>query len=295
MADANPTLRQRQLANRLRELRKQSGLNLAEVAEQILLSPAQVSRIENAKRIASPRDVRALCKLYGVPEAELLKLAKESRKREWWLDHDDPDFRQMIGLESEASEIIEYETTTIPGLLQTEGYARAIFKGYLPRIDPEVLESRTQGRMKRQELLYRQHPPIYWVLLDESVLHRHVGGLQVMADQLEQLTSLAELPQVNVLVIPFTVGAHMGFDTAFRMLRFPQDADISDTLFTEDSMGGETHEDYGPSRARIERYREIIDHLRAAAANPTQSIEMIRAKAMEFAQQYNESQAPTSQ
>lgn len=284
VADTNPTLRQLQLANRLRDLRQESGLSVAEVAEQVLLSPAQVSRIENAKRTASPRDVRALCKLYGVPEEDLLELAKEARQPVWWQNYDDRDFRQMIGLESVASEITEYETTTIPGLLQTEAYARAILKGYLPGIDAEVLEQRIQARVKRQELLRRIHPPKYWVLLDESALHRHVGGRRAMQEQLESLGELAERPNINILVLPFTVGAHMGFDMAFRMLEFPETVKIFDTLFVEDALGHAYTQDYGAGKVRVARYREIIDHLRATAANPADSRAIILRMAERFGQ-----------
>ncbi|GAA3121126.1 helix-turn-helix domain-containing protein [Streptosporangium carneum] len=270
MAGTNPTLRRRQLASRLRELREQAGKSIRDAAEQLECSPAKISRIETAQRGALPRDVRDLCLFYGVTDQAqidaLMTLAREAKQQVWWQETEDVDFRPFLGLEIDATSISEYETTTVPGLLQTEDYARAIIKGYLPRMNTDVLEERVAYRMRRQERLHGPLPPNYWVLLDESVLHRHVGGTAVMRKQMEHLATVSELPHVTVQVIPFTVGAHMGFDSAFVLLEF-SDQTIGDTVYLDTLMGSF----YLEKAKELERFRETLNHLRAVALSPQES------------------------
>jgi transcriptional regulator with XRE-family HTH domain len=274
---ANPTLRQRQ-----RELRHEAGMSIADVAEHLLCSPAKISRIETSQRRASLRDVRDLCNLYGVSnQTELMALAKDARQQGWWQETEDVDFRPLLGLESEAIAISEYETTTIPGLLQTEEYARAVIRGFLPRIDADVLEERVEIRMKRQGILQKARPPRYWVLLDESALHRHVGGARVMAQQLAQLRELAELPHVTIQVVPFTVGAHMGFDSAFMILEFDEAAGVPDTVYM-DTLAGQIFQE---KPQQVDQFREVLNHLRADALGPQDSAHRIFVQCEYFSQE----------
>lgn len=276
----NPTIRQRQLARRLRDLRQEAGLHISDVAERLLCSQAKISRLETGQRRASLRDVRDLCALYGVADpTELMALAREARQPGWWQEAEDVDFRQLPGLESEAVAIHEYETTTIPGLLQTDEYARAVIKGFLPRISDEALDERVLNRMKRQQLLDKSGPPRYWVLLDESALHRHVGGVEVMARQLRRVAEASERPNVTIQVVPYTVGAHMGFDSAFMLLTFAEEAGIADTVYM-DTLAGQF---YYEKPAQLERPREVLDHLRAVALSPRDSARRIREQADVFA------------
>ncbi|MGW0804943.1 helix-turn-helix domain-containing protein [Nonomuraea sp. NPDC002799] len=271
MTIPNPTLRQRQLAIRLRELRHEAGLSIAEVAEHLLCSPAKISRLETAQRRVSLRDVRDLCRLYGVADpAELMTIAKDARQKEWWQDYDEPTFRPMIGLETDAVAITEIEITTIPGLLQTEDYARAVIRGWTPGIAADILDDRVQARIKRQGLLHRNNPPRYRVLLDESALHRRVGGSQTMREQLLRLAEAADLPHVVIQVIPFTAGAHMGFDSMFRLLEFERNSGIADTVFVEHQMGL-----FYLEGDKVERFREAISHLTAEALSPQESTRKI--------------------
>ncbi|MFI6501126.1 helix-turn-helix domain-containing protein [Nonomuraea typhae] len=279
---ASPTLRQRQLAMRLRELRHESGLSIAEVAKQLLCSPAKISRIETTQRPASLRDVRDLCGLYGVADpSELMELAREARKPGWWQESENRLLRALIGLETEAIKISQYDTTTIPGLVQTEEYARAVIRGYLPRIDPEVLDHRVATRMRRQQLLSKANPPRYWILLDESALHRHIGGARVMAGQLGRLLETAEQPHVTIQVIPYTVGAHMGLDTAFVLLEFDADTGVKDTVYMELPQG----QFYEERTGYIQRFIEILDQLRATALSPHESTNWISSHKARFEQQ----------
>lgn len=274
MTTTTSTLRQRQLGKRLRELRKTSGLSIAEVADQLLCSQAKISRMETASRSASPRDVRDLCAIYGLTDqdevSKLMALASASRHDEWWSEYDDVEFRPLIGLEQEAVGITEYETTTIPGLIQTEEYARAVIRGFLPLIDADVLEDRVQARVKRQELLERSDPPRYWVLLDESVLHREVGGREVMHEQLKRLAEVADKPHVTIQVIPFSVGAHMGFDNAFMYLQFDKLSGVPDTVFVEHLLG-HFFLDADKHSKKVERFDETRKQLVAVAISPDES------------------------
>lgn len=287
MTTTNSTLRQRQLGKRLRELRQTSGLSIAEVAGRLLCSQAKISRMETANRSASPRDVRDLCAIYGLTNQDevhkLMALASGARHDEWWQAYDDVGFRPLIGLEQEAAAITEYETTTIPGLIQTEGYARAVIRGFLPLIDAEVLEDRVQARVKRQELLQRPDPPRYWVLLDESVLHREVGGREVMHEQLIQLAEVADKPHVTVQVIPFSVGAHMGFDHAFMYLQFDKLSGVPDTVFVENLLG-HFFLDADEHGTKMERFDETRKQLVAVAMSPDESKKRIMALSKRMAE-----------
>lgn len=276
----SPTLRQRQLAKKLRDLRNEAGLSIAEVAAELLCSPAKISRIETSQRRAALRDVRDLCRLYGVADpGELMDLARDAQKQAWWQETEDVDFRPLIGLELEASAITEYETTTIPGLLQTHDYAEAVIRGYLPQIEPEVLEERVQIRMKRQEVLGRDKPPVrYWVLLDESALHRHIGGRRVMAGQLAHLADLAARSNITILVVPYTAGAHMGLDSAFMLLEFDESSGQSDIVYM-DTLAGQI---FLEKPKQLERFREILHQLRAVALSPDESQALIRAQSEKF-------------
>ncbi|MDA0635816.1 helix-turn-helix transcriptional regulator [Nonomuraea sp. MCN248] len=276
----SPTLRQRQLARRLRDLRQEAGLSIAQVAEHLLCSPAKISRIETAQRRASLRDVRDLGQLYGIQNAnELMELARDARQQGWWHQGEGIDIGPLIDLENEAKAITEYETTTIPGLMQTEDYARAVIRGFFPDKDATLVERQVEVRMRRQELLRRPQPPRYWVLLDESSLHRHIGGAKVMKRQLEQLAQFAELPQVTIQVVPFEVGAHMGFDSAFMLLEFDRNVDIADMVFMETRAGHIFEE----KPNQVSRFREVIDHLRADALSPVASRKMILMQRDHFA------------
>ncbi|PZG51982.1 XRE family transcriptional regulator [Spongiactinospora gelatinilytica] len=283
MAAANPTLRRRQLAARLRELRKESGLSIDEVAQKLLCSPAKISRIETAQRAASLRDVRDLAAIYAAGDPSetrtLMTMAQEAKQPGWWQQYDDPDVRGFIGLEEAATSITVYETCLVPGLFQTEDYARAVIKGVLPRIRPDVLQERVETRLKRQELLFRESPPRYWTVLDESVLHRHIGGPGVMRAQLARVVELAELPHVVVQVVPFSVGAHMGLDNAFTFLQLSDPA-VPDTVFVEGLMGLI----YLEKPTEIEIYREALESLRAAGLDPARSMARIAEISRSYAE-----------
>ena len=214
----SPTVRQRELGKRLRDLRNQHELTVEDVAEKLLCSATKVSRLETGVRRPSLRDVRDLCVLYGVDEStttDLLALARGAREPGWWTKYEDLKLDPLIGLEQDAAAITCFSMYYIPALLQTADYARAIIGAIAPKIDPQILEQRVEARMRRQQLLDGPNRPRYRVLLDEALLHRRVGGAELMAAQLDTLLQAARLNKVTIQIIPFDVGAHAAADGYF--------------------------------------------------------------------------------
>ncbi len=213
-AEHSPTVRRRRLALELRRLREAARLTCEEVAEHLECSTSKVSRIETGRVSVSPRDVRDMLDLYGVSAqqgASLVQLARDSRQKGWWHAYSDtiqPQFATYIGLESAASEIRIYEVTLIPGLLQTEEYARTVIAAGTVGGDHEGTERNVALLMARQPLLTGDDPPRLWAVLDEAALRRTVGGAGLMRLQLDHLLDLARLPNVAIQVIPFGAGAH---------------------------------------------------------------------------------------
>lgn len=274
MAERSPTLRRRELAGRLRELRKQSGLTVEDVAHHLLCSPPKVSRIETGTRSPTLRDVRDLCVLYGVSDAEqvrLMAIARESKQQGWWNKFDDLAIESLIGLEIEAKRISSYESCVVPWAFQTEQYARAVIKGILPRIDDRILEERVKARMTRQELLRSADPPYLWSLIDESALLRIVGSGSVMREQLTAILEVAASPNVMMQVVPFDAGAHPGLDNTFTLLEF--DAAIQPPVAYVENLAGTF---YLERESEIMRYREVLEYLRACALSPANSVKRVQ-------------------
>ena len=207
MTGANPTVRQRELGMRLRRLRTDRGLTVEEVADKLLCSATKISRMETGTRRPSLRDVRDLSELYEVDASaaqDLMALARQARELGWWKQYDDLRLDPYIGLEQDASAITCFMMFYLPALMQTEDYARAIIKAIAPRIDPKVLEQRVEVRMRRQEILEREEPPRYRILLDETALHRPAGGRESWRHSLTNWLSIGKktrLPSRSFLLI----------------------------------------------------------------------------------------------
>ncbi len=280
MADVSPTVRQRELGTRLRQLRTGLGMTVEDVAEKLLCSATKISRVETGARRPTLRDVRDLCGIYGVEKSAadaLMNLAREARRQGWWMKYDDLQLNPYIGLEQAATSITSYTMYYIPALLQTEDYARAIIKGIAPKIDLKIHQQRVEVRLRRQQLLAQEKPPRYRVLLDEAALHRPVGGAAVMAAQLGKILEMERDGKATVQVIPFDVGAHASQDSNFVLLDF-DDPTLS-FVFVE----GLISHQYQERRPDLDRYREAIESLRDSALSPRDSVlriaEMQRAYA----------------
>ena len=270
MARRSPTVRERRLARVLRHLREEADLTIEEVAEKLEMSASTVSRIETAQVGVRPRDLGFLLELYEVSETDrdqLLQIARERRQQRWWQEYADLPNIAVAGLEDDASTIVQFSALLVPGLLQTEAYARAVLEAIRLDAKPVDIERRLQLRIHRQALLTSEHPPEYWVVLDEAALRREVGGPAVMAEQLGRLIEVAKLPNVTLQVLPFTSGEHPGMDGDFTILHYRESAD-PDVVYIENT-GGDM---YLEEREVTRRYNKLFDHLRAAAQNPGESI-----------------------
>jgi hypothetical protein len=219
-----------------------------------------------------------LLDLYGVTaprRGDLLQLLKESAQRGWLRQYRDelPEvYTDYISLEDDARSISNYESLLIPGLLQTEAYLRAHFRGTHPHATAEDIESRVGARMQRQVLLDRDTPPKLWAIMDEAAIRRLVGGRDVMRDQAQHLRETATRPNVTIQVVPFDAGAHPGMEGTFVILEFAGLADPS-VVYTETAAGGLFLEE----DAELERYRLMFEHLRATALSPDATVALLGA------------------
>jgi transcriptional regulator with XRE-family HTH domain len=279
----SPTVRRRRLAAELRTLREAARLTCEEVAEHLECSASKISRVETGRVSVSPRDVRDLLELYGVDAGQaagLVQLARQSRQKGWWHAYSDTvqsSFATYVGLETAAAEIRGYEVNLVPGLLQTEDYARTVISaGNLTGSRADV-ERRVALRMARQPALFGSDPPQLWAVLDEGVLRRTVGGRDQMRLQLDHLVDLAARPNVAVQIIPFVAGAHPGMGKPFVILAFPEPED-PDVVYLEDL----TRTLYLEDGEEIDRYNVLFNHLRATALSFEASAGLIAAVAKEL-------------
>jgi len=274
VAATSPTIRQRELGKRLRQLRNEHGLTVEEVAEKLLCSTTKISRLETGARRPSPRDVRDLCELYQVDEptkVELMSLTQGAREQVWWTQYEDLQLDPYLGLEEAARAITSYTTYYLPALLQTAEYTQAVIKTIAPKMDPDIFRQRVEVRMRRQEVLDGDNPPRYRVLLDEAVLHRRIGGAGVMSAQLDKVLKIAQLGKATIQIIPFSIGVLAAQDSNFVLLEFDEDSTISPIVFVEGLTGNQ----YFERTLHIVRYREAIDYLRDSALSPRDSVQYV--------------------
>jgi transcriptional regulator with XRE-family HTH domain len=275
----SPTLRRRQLGQELRRLREAAGSTIDQVAERMSCSASKISRIETGQSGVSSREVRDLMAAYQVEgeQAEaLVEMAREAKQRGWWQLYGTVLTSAYVGLEAAAAELRSFEPLVIPGLLQTEEYARAMVLAGWPNMSNEEVEQRIRVRMKRQSLLYQDDPLQLSIILDEAALRRPVGGIDAMRRQLDKLRGAAELPHVTLQVLPLSAGAHGGMDGAFTILLFEELAN-QNLVFAANGAGGLFLE----KDDEIERYASIFAGLQSDALSPRRSMEMIAKLAKE--------------
>jgi transcriptional regulator with XRE-family HTH domain len=265
---SSPTVKRRRLAAELRHYREQAGLTIDDVAERLEWSSAKISRIENSRVSVLPRDVKFLLGIYGLTSQDqawdvLLTLARESRQKGWWHSYGDavPDwFEVYVGLEAEATDKSSYAAEFVPGLLQTADYARAVHRAALVDASEQEVEQLVKVRMARQELLASEDGPQQWLVLNEAVIRRLIGGRAVMHAQLVRLVEATSLPNVTIQVVPFNAGAHSAMDGSFSILGFPEPTDPN-IVYIEYQTGAL----YLEKPQEVQRYRLMFDHLRAPA------------------------------
>lgn len=277
---APPTVRLRRLAAELRLLRAQAELTREQVQERVGVNQGTLWRLEKGQAKPHTGTLEILFDLYDVPagrRGELIELARGGTQP-WWLrqlkDLMSSSYTAYISFESEAKAAHNYESLYIPGLLQTEEYARAALIDGLPR-DTEKFDLSLQTRMERQKVLSParegQDPLELWAVIDEAALRREVGGRAVMRAQFARLLEMTERPNVTLQVIPFDRGTHPGMLGAFVQLKFG--AVAPDIVYVE-SVAGDI---FLESDAEIERHGLVFDHLRATALSPRDTCAFIAA------------------
>jgi len=271
------------LGSQLRRLREAAGITPDRAGYEIRASRSKISRLENGRVKLKSRDVADLLTLYGVTEegmrSKFLALVDQSNAPDWWTKYSDilPDwFETYLGLEAAAVTIRSFELQFVHGLFQTEDYVRAVARLRLKTAGADEIERRVAVRLKRQDLLNRPNPPRIWVVMDEAVLRRPVGGPTVMRAQFRRLIEVAELPHVTVQVVPFASGCHAGESGSFTVLRFAE-RDLPDVVYLEQLTGAT----YLDQRSDVEHYLEVVDELSSEALTPDETTSFIEQVARE--------------
>jgi transcriptional regulator with XRE-family HTH domain len=280
-----PTASRRRLRTALRAAREKAELTQEFVAEAMDWSLSKLIRIETGRVSISTNDVRALLTLYridGSAEAdELIALARVARQKPWWQDSRaaiPAHYAQYIGLEAEASAMRCFQSSVVPGLAQTRDYARAVVTNRTPgQIRPDELDTRVDVRMRRKhEILGRDEPPEFDIILDEAVLRRAIGGANVHREQLEHLVALAASPTITIQVVPFSAGA-MTAAGSFVILQFPDEAD-DDVVYLESAL----LENFIERPMETAPYHSEFKWLSSIALSPIDSLSFIEKVAGEL-------------
>ncbi|MDQ0778357.1 transcriptional regulator with XRE-family HTH domain [Streptomyces aurantiacus] len=257
------------LAKRLQHLREAAGIPREQAARALRVTPATIHRIEHAEVSLKIPYVRELLRLYGITESseieEFLHLCEDANNSGYWQRFHDllPSwFAPFPILEGEAQVIYSYEPYFVPGLLQTADYARAVIRTGHPSATVRDVERHVDLRIERQRRLVRENPPTLWVVMDEAVLHRTIGGPAVMRAQIGWLIEACSLPHVCLQIVPFTSGPHLGADSAFHMFRFPQ-SHLPDIVYAENLVGVT----YMDNQHDVAVFREALDRMCVQASD----------------------------
>ncbi|MFE3643248.1 helix-turn-helix domain-containing protein [Streptomyces sp. NPDC059169] len=273
-----PTVGQVVLGKQLQDLRERAGLKREAAAKVLRVAPATIRRMETAEVALKIPYVQVLLRAYGVADDEaerFVQLAEEANKPGWWQRFHDvlPGwFSMYVSLEGAASLIRAYEPHFVPGILQTEEYARGVMRsGALGATSADDIERHVALRMERQGLLGRSDAPRFWVIMDETVLRRPVGGPQVMRAQLDQLLRAAELPNVTLQIAEFATGPHPGTYGPFVLFRFAM-AELPEMVYSEYLTGAV----YLDARPEVASHLEVMDRMAAQAATAQRTKDILR-------------------
>jgi transcriptional regulator with XRE-family HTH domain len=268
---ARPTsTARRELGSELRRLR--GDRRGADVATALGWSESKLSRIETAHTGITEPDLDRMLTVYGVrleDRERLVHLARRGRVRAWWTPYRSsvPDpYDEYVALEAEAVLISEWEGQVVPGLLQTDEYARAVIEVGADVDDTETIQRRLALRMARQAVLTREPPPVLQVVLDEAVLYREVGGPEVLRRQLVRLAEASRRPGVELLILPFSAGAHAGQTESFMVLEF-EPGTRAPVVHIEGLTGGL----FRVKTSEIDVYQDALDDLRERALSAEES------------------------
>ncbi|MFI0899125.1 helix-turn-helix domain-containing protein [Streptomyces sp. NPDC020983] len=264
------------LGKRLQDLREQAGLSFEQAGRALDVTHATIRRMEKAEVGLKIPYVEKLLHTYGITSPEevsgFLALAREANRPGWWHSFRDvlPDwFSAFVSLEGEASVIRAYEPHYVPGLLQTPDYARATLHAGQPHTAAAEIDRLVTLRAERQSLLRKEKAPLLWVVMDETVLRRPIGGRRVMREQIDRLIEATELPNVRLQVMPFAAGPHPAMYGPFHIFRF-QLQEIPDIAYSESLVSGV----YFDERDDVSAFLEALDRMcaQAAPAHSTKAI-----------------------
>jgi transcriptional regulator with XRE-family HTH domain len=277
----SPAVQRRRLRTELRRARLDAGLTQDLVATAMDWSLSKLIRIENGSVNISTNDLRAILLYYGITDekriSELLALSRAARERSWWSSYSDsvpPRLLQLIEYETAAFIARNFQPLLVPGMLQTQEYARISLEQLArPQMPADRGDALFTVRMKRQELLRRSDAPLQFFIMDEAVIRRVVGGEEVMRRQLQRIVEVSEMPKVTVEVVPFSAGLFPGLQSQFLIYEFPDAAD-DDVLYLEDGRANLLIRD---DQDEILNFREKFEQLREGSLGPEGSVEFIRS------------------
>ena len=279
-----PTVLRILLGAQLRRLREKKGITLEEAGHKIRASHSKMSRLELGRVGFKDRDVADLLTEYGVhdeQERDMLRaLARQANAQGWWHVYADimaSWFEAYVGLEEAASTVRAYEVQFVPGLLQTEAYARAVTMLGYADAPAEEIERRVRLRMARQRLLYGDDPLQLWAVVDEAVLRRPLGGPAVMREQVRHLIEVTAMRNVTLQVIPFHSGGHAAAGGPFSILRFAE-PDLPDVVYLEQL----TSALYLDKRDEVDHYLAVMERLCLEAEPAASTAEILGKIIKEF-------------
>lgn len=283
-SSGSPDVRRRRLATELRRLRAVTGKTAEDVGKILGWSKAKISRYELARGGLKPADVARLLDFYevsGSDRDQLLALAEDATQKGWWVAYSDvltEGHQAFIGLEAEATSILEWQINVVPGLLQTEQYAREILSGYheVATISPMAIQRRVETRITRQQLLTRDDPLELVAILDESVLYRQRGARSVMRAQLEHLAEISQRPNVTIRIVPLDRNHGLAVDS-FAIMRFGQAGETM--LHDVVSLEHLSNELYVEGDTDTYYFRLAFEHLAGESLSPAESRDQILAAA----------------
>ncbi|MEA5359496.1 helix-turn-helix transcriptional regulator [Amycolatopsis sp., V23-08] len=278
-----PTARRMILGSQLRRLREEAGVTRQQAGYNIRGSESKISRLELGRVGFKERDVTDLLTMYGVDDPNerqtFLDMVKQSNEPGWWRRFGEtmPNwFTDLVGLEEAAARIQIWEPLYVSGLLQIEGYARAIFSHGRPEMADDRVDQLVALRMRRQKMFSRPDAPRVWMVLDESVLHRPIGGMKVLKRQIEYLLEMSALPHVSVQVLPYSRSG-LSAEHAFSLMRFGE-PELPNIAYVEYLTGAH----YIEKREEIEKYSRSLDMLAVDAETPDRSRSMLAKRRQEI-------------
>jgi len=281
----SPLVQRRRLRTELKKARQVSGLTQDQVAGEMDWSLSKIIRIESASSGISANDLKALLQLYGVKDPgqvdSLVALARAARERSWWSAYRDvapQPLLQLTEYESAAQAIRQFETMFVPGILQTEDYARAVIDNYYEEgLSSNQLRALVELRTRRQDVIDAEDPPSFHFILDEAAIRRLVGGPSIMRRQLRRLIEVADRPNISLEVIPFSAGLHPGMKGPFEIIEFADPSD-SEIVYLESPRG----DIFSDVPEETSKYREDFARLGKASLGPQGSLARIAKAADEM-------------